>query len=908
MRSFSLPSSCANCTFEFDQESRQVHKYCHYIKKSKVNLFDMDMIHSSQYVTDIKPIQDNSFFVLHQNMRSMKKNFKRLESLIHTLKLKGSIVPTVIGVSETWLQSKVESNLEIFRLSDYIFVHEPRKQGLRGGAGLYIHKSVKFEELNISLSQAETKWIEINLEKNKKVIIGVIYAAEKNRNLNRFVEELDEILENFNHRNKKVIIMGDMNIDLFKINTRDKYYQTLVSNGYKSMISFATRITSDSETLIDHVLTNMTDLNCKPTGGTFIDDISDHCATFARFPTLLKISQPENKQKKVFCFKHYKRDAAFHSLSLENWAAVYNKTNVNEAYNTFQDILIREQSRVIPLVERGENEVFHQPWMTDGIRKAQKQRYKLYKKSKAKPNNTELKIKYTQYRNRLCKIIKNTEKQYYNRLIYQAEGNQAKTWQVLNQIMGRKKVKKELPDKLVLENGTEVKDIKSKVNMLNSFFVNVGEDLARKIPPNERSHDSYLSDVNILNSFFLNPATEQEVYNTLSRIKTKKSCGPDNLHPAYIKDMTQLITAPLTFIINQSIETSEVPDMMKIAKVLPLFKAGNKHNPTNYRPISLLPVLSKVLEGLIYKRLFKYFSDKNLFTDDQYGFRKGRSTKGALIRFINQVQQDVDIGLKTAAIYIDLKKAFDTVDHSILLNKLSIYGVRGNTLNWFANYLKNRRQFIEADNEKSCIAYLKRGVPQGSNLGPLLFIIYINDLPKSLNHATATLFADDTTISCTSQTMNSLFDNLNNDLEQLNEWFKANKLTLNTSKTYGCIFGHDEQSLSRLTTRLKIDRKEIEITNCVKYLGINVDAKLTWIPHITSVVNKISQTLGAVGKIKHLLGKKSLTDIYYSLIHSRISYCLEVWGVATNTALRPLNIAQKKKYATDCRSTIQSTY
>ena len=285
-----------------------------------------------------------------------------------------------------------------------------------------------------------------------------------------------------------------------------------------------------------------------------------------------------------------------------------------------------------------------------------------------------------------------------------------------------------------------------------------------------------------------------------------------------------------------------------------------------------------------------YLTKRKILNIAQYGFMKGKSTKGALIRFITKIQKDMDDKNKSTAVYIDLKKAFDTIDHKILLNKLEHYGIRGIANDWFKDYFRNRSQYVYGDETASETMPITCGVPQGSNLGPLLFLIYINDLPKCLQHCTATLFADDTTIYATAKTEKELQDKMNEDLNNLSAWFKANKLTLNTKKTYACDFGKSKQPYDTL----RIDGKTIEMTNCVKYLGVYVDSKLSWKPHISYVVNKISTIIGVMSKIRKTLNIESMKTLYYALVHSRLLYCQEAWGTAYKTTLDPLVKAHKK--------------
>ena len=302
-------------------------------------------------------------------------------------------------------------------------------------------------------------------------------------------------------------------------------------------------------------------------------------------------------------------------------------------------------------------------------------------------------------------------------------------------------------------------------------------------------------------------------------------------------------------------------------------------------------MLAKILEGLIYDQTEKYLIRRQILSIDQYGFRKNKSTKGAIIRFINTVQKDLDNKKKSMAVYIDLKKAFDTVNHKILLRKLENYGIRGHALEWFKSYLSERRQYISSGKAETELSDIEFGVPQGSNLGPLLFLIYINDLPQCLKNGQATLFADDTTIYNTAENATQMVEKMNEDLQSLVEWFRANKLTLNANKTYGCLFG--EKRIQDIG--IKVDKVDLEMSHSVKYLGVYVDNQLSWKAHIANVENKVNQVLGVLCRIRHCMTLNAMKTVYYSLIHSHLLYCQEIWGTACKTTLSSLVIAQKKR-------------
>ena len=817
-------------------------------------VFDSDTTQYCSFASDFEPVKKGSLFFLHQNLRSMNKNISGLESFIYQFKNNGSTVPSAIGVTETWLSSQDDANLARFNISDYQFIHNCRKTGKGGGSGLYIKKGIEFNEITCNtLSQCESTWAELTIKK-MKIVVGVIYSSGTGRDKQLFATELDELLETFSSQKKKVVIMGDMNIDLFSIKTTDTYYQAIVSNGLKCTLSFATRMAQESKTLIDHVLTNLTDTVWKPFSGTIINDISDHNSTFLVFPHFYdEIKIKENNFEQVFSFKNYSSDTAKNLAASEDWTEVLNSISCDEAYDLFQSKLTNIQSHVIQKVKVTERTFLQQPWMANGIRKAQKNRYRLYKRTKLNPHNKSMYDKYKRYRNLLCRIMRKAEKDYYARLIEEADGDQGRTWHVIKDIMGKKKKKISLPDKIILNDGSEITGQSNVRKELNNHFTNIGHELASQVPPSYKKPEEFFPNVENPGSFYFKPITEFEIISAIQNLKKKKSFGPDCLHPRFITDISEIIATPLTYIANLSAETGKFPNQLKIARVVPFYKGGDKKKATNYRPISLLSVLAKVLEGCIHDRLVSYFERKHLFSEAQFGFRKNKSTKTALIKFINNIQQTLDNGSKTAAIYLDLKKAFDTVDHKILLSKLNHYGIRGIILKWFKSYLSDRKQFIENDNE---VSILKCGVPQGSKLGPLLFLIYVNDMPSVLQLCIPTLFADDTTICGSAPTYNELVRKINSDLHILSEWFKANKLTLNVGKSYGCVFG-----TNHLGNDFRIDDQSIEICGTVKYLGVHIDSSLNWKPHLNFVTNKVSQTLGVLSKVKHCLNEKALKTI-----------------------------------------------
>lgn len=842
-----------------------------------------------------KFLEPKGLTILHVNCRSMNANFDSLLNLLHNF----DVLPEIIAVSETWLSTETDS---LYNIEGYDFVSRPRNsKSLGGGVGIYYKNELNARicpELCSSIC-IECVFIEIVQQGSPNIIVGAIYRPPNN-DIVQFNAEFHNLLGKLSlvaKKNTNIALAGDFNIDLLLADSSSStqlFLDNLSSYSFVPTISLPTRITSSSSTLLDNVFVNS--LSTTISSAIIFSDISDHLPILVKLPAKLAPRQ-SNTTQMTRSVNTVSINAFIAALQAQRWDNVLDAINdplsaPHVAYALFSLTFLQLYDRHFPLrsTKTGSKLSPRKEWMTRGLAKSCFRKSKLYRNSLSDPSKLAF---YVAYRNRLKSLLRIAEKSYYDAKLASYSGDLKRTWSLLRTIINPNSGTRVSSNCFIDGSGNRITESISIANLFNDFFVGVGASLANKIPASATPFNTYLKG-SYHNSLFLTPTTPAEISSITNLLDSKLSSGFDGLSTSLLKQCISPIASILSELVNYSFYTGYFPDELKIAKVCPIYKAGDTNLVTNYRPISVLPGISKIYEKAMYNRLIAYLNRNNVIINNQYGFRAQHSTYMAVLDLYDKLSKAIENKLVSVGVFIDLQKAFDSLDHTILISKLQHYGIRGVARELFANYLNNRQQYVSFNGKESCLKPIVFGVPQGSILGPILFILYINDIIHCSPALYFILFADDTNLLASGSSCLEVMNKLNLELVKLAEWFKANKLSLNVSKTNFMIFGNKRVYIPDVNFAVLINDSPITRVSTVKFLGLLIDEGLSWKAHADYICTKLSKNVGVINRLKYKLNRATLKTLYSSLILPYLLYCVIIWGCASQLALDKLEKIQKR--------------
>ena len=634
-------------------------------------------------------------------------------------------------------------------LTNYTYVNTPTEAS-KGGTLIYVSDKLSYKprkDLEIYESKKlESTFIEIVNETEQNIVVGCIYKHH-NISTTEFTERMITLLLRLSKEKKKCFLTGDYNINLLQLeNDRaiEQFFDTVTNANFTPLITSPTRISKSTKTLIDNIFYN--DFSSNIISGNLTVGISDHMPQFAFVQkNTFKIdnSKPKLVKKYARKFKNINTELFNRDLSKINWDinTDLNKvdwetkelTDVNHYCNNFLHIFNQILDVHAPMTEvkvsKKQAKQNAKPWITNEILKLIKAKDRTYHKIVKEPDSiikNELNIRYKQQKNEITKLIRKSKKIYYTNYFEKNSNNIKKLWAGINQIINRCNTQNNIPVSIEIDidgNVSTIVDPKEIANTFNSHYTSVAEKILKKRKySGNKSFSSYLKNPNSL-SFLIKPTSPTEIEDVISKLDTNKSTGPNSIPQQIIQSIKKSIALPLSNIFNMSFSQGKCPSILKISSVIPIYKKDSKLIAANYRPISLLSNINKILEKIMFNRLYKFLESTESIYDLQFGFRQKHSTNDALLSMTQQIKDTMDKGNVAVGVFVDFQKTFDTVNHKILLKNLEHYGVRGIAINWFSSYLKNREQYVSISNVQSDTKHISHGVPQGSVLGPLLFLI-----------------------------------------------------------------------------------------------------------------------------------------------------------------------------------------
>jgi len=847
--------------------------------------------------------QMNSFFtdsnghdslkVFHSNIRSYSKHFDELLVYINNFPQLDILV-----CSECWLRVGEEGA----SLEGYDVVTTDRRRNRADGTVVHYSKRLNASTSQISLGDVYGVKLNFNYL-NKNFTIVAMYRTFDS-DLEQFLDDLETFCSNLS-KNEICLFVGDLNICLFSHDPlTDRYLNIMTEAGLVQCIDKPTRVTDETSSCLDHIFLRYNDMS-NVQSAVFQTAVTDHYSTALTISTMLPAScLPMNTQNTPE--QHYiDHTLLTNKLVHSNWDPILDCQDADlcsvELTNVVKNA-INESKK--PMQFKNTRFKKLKPWISNDLIHLIRNRDKLSKRLKKRPFDRALRHEYCILRQNASNSLKYAKRQYYREKLNQANNNAKLFWSVINDLAGRSKPRDSFNIGKFLLGSPKITPLlcKEVANDFNSFFASVGSELASVI---NSSGPQVLndSDYALHSVFTLRTVTEQDVIRHVMSLRGGSSPGLDGVPASVLKNNLHILSKPLLHLVNLSLSKGIFPSNLKTARVCPLYKASDYTDKNNFRPISLLSVFSKIIEKIVKEQLVLYLKQYDILVNCQYGFREGKNISDALFDVNKEINEALSLNLRIMLILLDLKKAFDSVCRKRLLSKLEAIGVRGNALSFFKSYLSDRFQCVSLCGVNSDTLPVEYGVVQGSTLGPILFLIYINNISKLTLNCKLFLFADDTLLLLTGKNWQEVRLKALSDLFVLKRWFDNNLLSLNISKTKFLPISLSSATDYQIQDLVIHNCSDVLSTTCsceaidkvyfYKYLGVIFDCRMKWSEHIIYLKKKIRKYIYAFRQLSYILNQKEIKLAYYAYVQSLLSYGIIAWGGSFKTIIKPVVVVQK---------------
>jgi len=830
------------------------------VQQNEINLdssMDLENLIQNYYDCEPKEIKleitkkenDMNFSLLLWNIRSIKSmnKFTKFKFQLAELVSNKHKIIDFIAITESWINEL--DDFKLYELKNYHSVMLSRNLSSGGGITLYVRKGLAINVISkMSNSNVEAVFVDV-MSSNLKQKILVVYRPPSG-NLINFYDLIEDIL----NVHENVIIVGDMNINILNQDRCKQYKDLLLMQNYEIVNNGITR--SISGTLIDHILLEKNRKKNVKVYTSKNTKLSDHNFVVLMLDNFTH--QKEWKQMEISKLNYEKISNDL--ISIDFNAIVGTGSDVNLAFNKLimnVQTIIKNAQLTYKMKHKLENVV--PPFVDQKYVKISNNINNLYDKIR-KMKSQRLPVDLLETKLSLLEddLKRHTDKKaqmYYSNMILNSK---ISSWTVINEITGR--IKK--AETFVIQTAENVLfDKKDIAEIFQSKFSSV---VCHQ--PNECTM-KFLGEP-LINTIMLQTVTESDVFDLINDMSIRKATGSDKIPSKIWKDNAGIFTPPLTVLINNVIENGVYPDILKIASIKPIHKGGSKTSVDNYRGISLLPTINKIIERILYEQIEGFILKYKQYDDFQYGYRRHYGTQDALCKLLSTISKGLDKNKAVVAVFFDVSKAFDSINHKTLLFKIHNMGIRGTALKLIRNYLMNRFQFVKISDAESLACLILNGVPQGSNLGPLLFNMMLYDLKFVQTVSEVVKFADDIVMVMTCEKNGSYTEILKKDIDEIKAYYKSNGLSINLSKSKYMTFGvNSTQRLDELMSDNYIEKVEI-----IRYLGVTLDERLKFDEHANNLVSKLSQSVNAMKVINNYLPTCSKVQFYNAFVGSHIFY------------------------------------